>query len=107
IRWETEATGASASLTTTLNEQVAVPAAFDATHDTWLVPFGNVNGEAILCPFHVQTTVGSGRPDAATGKSTKAEHWPRSLFTAMSPGHDVNCGSAKASTCKPKICRAG
>src|SRR6516225_3098470 len=93
--WEMDDTGASTSSTTTVNVQVAVPAAFEATQTTSLVPPGKLNGELMGEPLSVHAISGAGRPVAATEKSTSAEHRPGSLVAVMFTGQEVKTGSAK------------
>src|SRR5260221_60171 len=104
---DTDATGASVSLTVTVNAHAAVPSTFDAVHVTAFAPTGKAKGEVIATPFKAQVIVGVGRPEAETTKLPNAEHCPGSLPTVLLPGQAVKAGSGKASILNPKSCRAG
>ena len=83
-------TGGSASITVTVNEQVAgTPMPFDAVQFTVVVPTGNVLPEA-----GVQMTVGAGVPLAVTEYVTTAEQFPTSLFCVMFAGQVITGGES-------------
>jgi hypothetical protein len=57
-------TGGSVSLTVTVKEQLAVPATFEAVHETVVVPTGKAYGEVITVEPILHVTGGVGLPVA-------------------------------------------
>jgi hypothetical protein len=85
-------TGASLSVTVTLNEQITdKPAASVAINVILVVPSGNTEplGNPAVC---VMVIPGQLSVAAGATHDTSAEQFPGSLFTMILAGHDVNTG---------------
>src|SRR5437868_1603286 len=78
--------GGSLSCTVTVNEQFAVPATFDAVHETVVVPTGNELGEVITVAPALHVTVGAGLPVTVGANASVRAHSPGVLFVVMFAG---------------------
>jgi len=79
-------TGGSVSLTVTVKEQLAVPATFEAVHETVVVPTGNAYGEVIAVEPILQVTGGVGLPVAIEANAKVRTHWPGSVLVMILAG---------------------
>src|SRR2546426_95720 len=70
----------------TVNEQLTVPALFDAVQVTVVVPTGNAYGEVITVGPILHATVGPGLPVAVGANASVREHVPGALFVVMFAG---------------------